>query len=81
MRRHDQLIKDAGWRLAKKGCDVIILAQITMARAADSMLEIKVPVLTSPNEGIRALQNAIREKVKTARGGAQQEICNEGEWK
>lgn len=41
----------------EKGCEVIVLAQVTMARAKKAILEagITVPVLSSPEEGAKAL--------------------------
>jgi Asp/Glu/hydantoin racemase len=67
--RHDMLIAAAGQRLVDKGCDVIVLAQITMARAAAIMQGLEVPVLTSPDEGVLALCNAIRNQTKVRKGG------------
>ena len=62
--RHDMLIAAAGRRLVDKGCDVIVLAQISMARAAVTMQELKIPVLTSPDEGVLALRNAIHAQTR-----------------
>lgn len=52
---HDRLILEAGKRLVNQKCDCIVLAQITMARAVEQMLELGVPVLSSPMEGIKAI--------------------------
>lgn len=56
---HDRIIATAGQRLAATGCDILILAQISMARAAAAMPEIGIPVLTSPEEGVRHLMSLL----------------------
>ena len=43
----------------EKGCDCIVLAQITMACAAEGMKDLGVPVLTSPMEGVKAIVSLI----------------------
>lgn len=56
---HDRLIRETAIALADK-VDAIVLAQISMARAAVRMEEIKVPVLTSPKSSIMAIMQALR---------------------
>lgn len=55
---HDQLIREIALNLANKA-DVIVLAQISMARAAACMEDIKVPVLTSPQSSIQAIMQQL----------------------
>lgn len=55
VQRHNQLIKEACVNLEKKGCDTILLCQITMASAVGEMKECKAEVLTSPTEGVRKI--------------------------
>jgi aspartate/glutamate racemase len=52
---HDQLIREAARELAREGCDSIVLAQITMARAARALQDLGLPILTSPTEGVRKI--------------------------
>lgn len=56
---HNQIILEEGKKLVDKGCDCIVLSQITMACAADGMKNLGVPVLTSPMEGIKAIVSLI----------------------
>lgn len=58
-KRHDEIIQKAASDLQEKGCDPIILAQISMARAANS-LNIDATVLTSPEEGVREIMRQIK---------------------
>lgn len=53
---HDRLIAEAVKQLAAGGCDVIALAQYSMARAAPLAASVVgVPVLTAPDSAVRAL--------------------------
>ena len=52
---HDRLIKKGAEKLIEDGCDTIVLAQITMARAKYAMESLPVKVLSSPASGIREL--------------------------
>src|SRR5690606_3605132 len=52
--QHDRLIADQAAALAPTN-DVLVLAQISMARAAPALANLPVPVLTSPAAGIDAL--------------------------
>lgn len=56
---HNRIIREEGKKLVEKGCDCIVLAQITMACAAEGMKDLGVPVLTSPQEGIKAIVSLI----------------------
>lgn len=55
---HDQSIREIALNLAAKA-DVIVLAQISMARAVACMEDIQVPVLTSPQSSIQAIMQQI----------------------
>lgn len=55
---HDLLIREQAIRLAEK-VDVVVLAQISMARAVERLADIKVPVLTSPESGIKTIMARI----------------------
>lgn len=59
IQKHNKLLYDAGKKLVADGCDCIVLAQITMACAAESMVQLGVPVLTSPLEGIKKIVSLI----------------------
>jgi Asp/Glu/hydantoin racemase len=53
---HDRIVRDAVQRLAKK-CDVVVLAQASMAHLAEPLEgEVSVPVLASPKLCISALK-------------------------
>lgn len=54
---HDRLIVQAAQGLAKKGCQVIALAQFSMARASAAVeAAVKLPVLTTPGSVVRLLK-------------------------
>lgn len=55
---HDKLIRDAAIALSNK-VDVIVLAQISMARAVKGMADIPLPILTSPESSIRVIMQKI----------------------
>ena len=57
---HNKIIYDAGKELVDKGCSCIVLAQITMACAAEGMGDLGIPILTSPSEGISAIISLIQ---------------------
>jgi len=63
---HDRLVVQAAQRVAAKGCDVVALAQFSLARAA-SLVEhaVRVPVLTTVGSAVRLL----RERVERANLG------------
>lgn len=56
--RHDELVVEAARELS--GCDVIMLAQFSMARARAAVQHATgIPVLTSPDCAVRALKQAL----------------------
>lgn len=61
--KHNEIVKEEGRKLVEKGCDCLVLSQITMACAAEGMKDLGVPVLTSPSEGIKAIVSLI-DKVR-----------------
>lgn len=57
---HDALVADAALQLQAQGCDVIALAQFSMARAAARVQQqVRVPVLTTPGSAVRALRQRL----------------------
>ena len=59
---HDRLLAQAAQRLCAEGCDLIALAQFSMARAAPAVRKaVSVPVLTTVGSAVRRL----RERVQT----------------
>ncbi|XXM71402.1 aspartate/glutamate racemase family protein [Lysinibacillus sphaericus] len=61
---HNQLNRLAAAELQKRGCEAIILAQITQACAEDETGTLGLPVLASPKEAVKAVLSALeREKV------------------
>ena len=57
MAHHDALVVAAGRQLAAQGAQVIALAQFSMARAASAVATATgLPVLTTPESGIRLLR-------------------------
>jgi Asp/Glu/hydantoin racemase len=55
--RHDQLVVQAARRVAGEGCDVVALAQFSLARAAAKVeLAVRVPVLTTVGSAVRLLR-------------------------
>jgi Asp/Glu/hydantoin racemase len=55
--RHDQLVVQAAQRVAAEGCDVVALAQFSLARAAAKVeLAVRVPVLTTVGSAVRLLR-------------------------
>jgi Asp/Glu/hydantoin racemase len=57
---HDRLVVQAAQRVAAKGCDVVALAQFSLARAA-SLVEhaVRVPVLTTVGSAVRLLRERV----------------------
>jgi Asp/Glu/hydantoin racemase len=55
---HDRLAADAARRAVEQGCDVVALAQFSLARAAPAVAAAvgAVPVVTTPASAVRALQ-------------------------
>ena len=57
---HDRLIAQAAQRLCANGCDLIALAQFSMARAAPSVREqVDVPVLTTVGSAVKRLRERV----------------------
>lgn len=60
---HDRLVADAAQRIARD-CDVIALAQFSLARAAPMVeREVPVPVLTTPASAVHAMRTRIESAV------------------
>jgi Asp/Glu/hydantoin racemase len=55
---HDRLAADAARRAVEQGCDVVALAQFSLARAAPAVAAAvgAVPVVTTPASAVRALR-------------------------
>jgi aspartate/glutamate racemase len=58
--KHDQILKDTVKELMEQ-VDVIVCAQVSMARLIPSLGETKVPVLSSPQSGVEALKKALEQ--------------------
>ena len=57
---HDRLVVEAAQRVAALGCDVVALAQFSLARAAPVVARaVTVPVLTTVTSAVRALRTAM----------------------
>ena len=58
--RHDALVVQAAQSLARQGCQVIALAQFSMARAQVAVQQaVGLPVLTTPGSAVRALRQRL----------------------
>jgi len=59
---HDRLVVQAAQRVAVKGCDVVALAQFSLARVA-SLVEhaVRVPVLTTVGSAVRLLRERVEK--------------------
>lgn len=62
---HDRLVVQAAQRVAAQGCDVVVLAQFSLARAA-SLVEhaVRVPVLTTVGSAVRLLRQRTEEMTR-----------------
>ncbi|MEB3100310.1 aspartate/glutamate racemase family protein [Ferviditalea candida] len=58
--KHDQILKDTIYDLMEQ-VDVVVLAQVSMARLVPSLGETKVPVLSSPKSGVETLKKALEQ--------------------
>ncbi|WP_152768034.1 aspartate/glutamate racemase family protein, partial [Paraburkholderia franconis] len=56
--RHDEIVKSAISILATQ-VDVVVLAQVSMARLVPQLERVCVPVLSSPRSGVAALKRAL----------------------
>lgn len=58
--RHDEIVTASALRLAGRGCDVIALAQFSMARAQDAVRRVvQIPVLTTPGSAVASLRRRL----------------------
>jgi Asp/Glu/hydantoin racemase len=57
--RHDEILKRTIVGLADE-VDVVVLAQVSMARLVPSLGETRVPVLSSPQSGVKMLIDALK---------------------
>ncbi|HEY4353113.1 MAG TPA: aspartate/glutamate racemase family protein [Paraburkholderia sp.] len=57
--RHDEILKRTIVGLADQ-VDVVVLAQVSMARLVPSLGETRVPVLSSPQSGVKMLIDALK---------------------
>jgi aspartate/glutamate racemase len=58
---HDRRVAAAARAAADQGCDVIALAQFSLARAAPAVREaVGLPVLTTPGSAVRALADRLK---------------------
>ena len=59
---HDRLVVEAAKHVAAMGCDVIALAQFSLARAASAVEHaVRVPVLTTVGSAVRLLRERVEE--------------------
>ncbi len=56
---HDSIVAKGIEAALRKKCDVIVLAQASMARVLEKTGPLPVPVLTSPERGIRLLKSRV----------------------
>jgi aspartate/glutamate racemase len=58
---HDRRVAAAARAVADQGCDVVVLAQFSLARAAPVVREaVGLPVLTTPGSAVRALADRLK---------------------
>ncbi|OUL94279.1 aspartate/glutamate racemase family protein [Paraburkholderia hospita] len=55
---HDEILKNTISTLAEQ-VDVVVLAQVSMARLVPQLTGVRVPVLSSPKSGVAALKRAL----------------------
>ena len=61
---HDRLVVQAAQQVAAKGCDVVALAQFSLARAAPLVEHaVRVPVLTTVGSAVRLLRERVERSV------------------
>ena len=56
--RHDEIVKNTISTLAEQ-VDVVVLAQVSMARLVPQLSGVRIPVLSSPRSGVAALKRAL----------------------
>ncbi|TAL93165.1 MAG: Asp/Glu racemase [Paraburkholderia sp.] len=59
--QHDEIVKNTISALAGE-VDVVVLAQVSMARLVPLLKDVRVPVLSSPRSGVAALKQALGNK-------------------
>lgn len=60
LERHDEMVTASARRLIHQGCDVIALAQFSMARAQNAVRRaVRVPVLTTPDSAVAFLRRRL----------------------
>jgi aspartate/glutamate racemase len=58
---HDRRVAAAAQAVADQGCDLVVLAQFSLARAAPAVrAAVGVPVLTTPGSAVRALADRLK---------------------
>lgn len=60
--KHDQTLKETIKELMEQ-VDVIVLAQVSMARLVPALGETKIPVLSSPRSGVEMLKKALEHPI------------------
>ena len=55
---HDAMVQD-GLRTLREKCDIVVLAQASMARVVGRLSESGAPILTSPELAVRRMQSAL----------------------
>jgi Asp/Glu/hydantoin racemase len=58
--RHDEILRQAIVELADE-VDVVVLAQVSMARLIPALGALRVPVLSSPRSGVEAVTRALAQ--------------------
>jgi hypothetical protein len=61
--KHDEILKTTISTLAET-VDVVVLAQVSMARLVPQLQGVRVPVLSSPRSGVAALKRALDSNVR-----------------
>lgn len=56
LQTHDRIVSAGVMEAVKKECDIIVLAQASMSRALEKLGTLPIPVLTSPEKGIKLLK-------------------------
>jgi aspartate/glutamate racemase len=58
--KHDQILTDTITNLMEQ-VDVIVLAQVSMARLIPSLGKVKIPILSSPRSGVELLKKLLKQ--------------------
>ena len=59
---HNRIVAEAAKRLKDRGCEIVILAQITMACASEAAEALGVSVLTSPKTGLEQIRKLVEDQ-------------------